>query len=72
MAGTVLEHPDLPKSRIHIGVPLLQLSWKTKKNQLKRTETSLKETAPTNFIGGNASLDTFDPILISLVKTFHA
>ena len=65
----VLEHPDLPKIEdSYRRVPLLQLSWKTKKNQLKRTETSLKESAPTNFIGGNASLDTFDPILISLVR----
>ena len=35
----VLEHPDLPKIEDSYR-PLLQLSWKTKKNQLKRTETS--------------------------------
>ena len=35
---------------------------------IKEDRNFLKETAPTNFIGGNASLDTFDPILISLVR----
>ena len=28
----------------------------------------MTEAAPTNFVGGNASLDTWDPILISLVR----
>ena len=35
---------------------------------IKEDRNFLKESAPTNFIGGNASLDTFDPILISLVR----
>ena len=64
----VLEHPDLPKIEDSYRRALLLLSWKTKRNQLKRIETSLQKQHPTNFIGGNASLDTFDPILISLVR----
>ena len=35
---------------------------------IKEDRNFLKESTPTNFIGGNASLDTFDPILISLVR----
>ena len=32
----------------------------------------MTEPAPTNFVGGNASLDTWDPILISPSKTINA
>jgi hypothetical protein len=35
---------------------------------LKEDKNFLTETAPTSFVGGNAALDTWDPILISLVR----
>ena len=46
-------------------MPLLRLSWKTKKEHPKKIEL-LNEAAPANATG--SSIDNWDPILISLVR----
>ena len=64
----VLEHPDLPKIEDSYKRAVTTIILENQEKSIKEDRNFLKETAPTNFIGGNASLDTFDPILISLVR----
>ena len=64
----VLEHPDLPKIEDSYRRAVTTIILDNQEKSIKEDRNFLKETAPTNFIGGNASLDTFDPILISLVR----
>ena len=64
----VLEHPDLPKIEDSYRRAVTTIILENQEKSIKEDRNFLKETAPTNFIGGNASLDTFDPILISLVR----
>ena len=64
----VLEHPDLPKIEDSYRRAVTTVILENQEKSIKEDRNFLKETAPTNFIGGNASLDTFDPILISLVR----
>ena len=64
----VLEHPDLPKIEDSYRRVVTTIILENQEKSIKEDRNFLKESAPTNFIGGNASLDTFDPILISLVR----
>jgi len=64
----VLEHPDLPKIEDSYRRAVTTIILENQEKSIKEDRNFLAETAPTNFIGGNASLDTFDPILISLVR----
>ena len=64
----VLEHPDLPKIEDSYKRAVTTIILENQEKSIKEDRNFLAETAPTNFIGGNASLDTFDPILISLVR----
>ena len=64
----VLEHPDLPKIEDSYRRAVTTIILENQEKSIKEDRNFLAETAPTNFIGGNASLDTFAPILISLVR----
>ena len=64
----VLQHPDLPEIQDSYKRAVTTLILENQEKALKEDKNFLAETAPTNFIGGNASLDTWDPILISLVR----
>tara|TARA_B100000900_G_scaffold1353_1_gene1187 strand:+ start:1644 stop:2987 length:1344 start_codon:yes stop_codon:yes gene_type:complete len=67
----VLEHPDLPKIEDSYRRAVTTIILENQEKSIKEDRNFLAETAPTNFGGSgtnNASLDTFDPILISLVR----
>ena len=64
----VLQHPDLPEIQDSYKRAVTTLILENQEKALKEDKNFLADTAPTNFIGGNASLDTWDPILISLVR----
>ena len=64
----VLQHPDLPEIQDSYKRAVTTLILENQEKALREDKNFLAETAPTNFIGGNASLDTWDPILISLVR----
>ena len=64
----VLEHPDLPKIEDSYRRAVTTIILENQEKSLKEDKNFLSEAAPTNFIGGNAALDTWDPILISLVR----
>ena len=64
----VLQHPDLPEIKDSYRRAVTTIILENQEKSIKEDRAFLKESAPTNFIGGNASLDTFDPILISLVR----
>ena len=64
----VLEHPDLPKIEDSYRRAVTTIILENQEKSIKEDRNFLAETAPTNFVGGNAALDTFDPILISLVR----
>ena len=64
----VLQHPDLPEIQDSYKRAVTTLILENQEKALKEDKNFLAETAPTSFVGGNASLDTWDPILISLVR----
>ena len=64
----VLQHPDLPEIKDSYRRAVTTIILENQEKSIKEDRAFLNESAPTNFIGGNASLDTFDPILISLVR----
>ena len=64
----VLEHPDLPKIEDSYRRAVTTIILENQEKSLKEDKNFLSEAAPTNFIGCNAALDTWDPILISLVR----
>ena len=64
----VLEHPELPKIEDSYRRAVTTVILENQEKALREDKNFLQEAAPTNFIGGNASLDTWDPILISLVR----
>ena len=64
----VLEHPDLPKIEDSYRRAVTTIILENQEKSLKEDKNFLSEAAPTNFIGGNAALDTWDPLLISLVR----
>ena len=64
----VLQHPDLPEIKDSYRRAVTTIILENQEKSIKEDRAFLNESAPTNFIGGNAALDTFDPILISLVR----
>ena len=67
----VLQHPDLPEIKDSYRRAVTTIILVNQEKSIKEDRNFLAETAPTNFGGSgtnNASLDTFDPILISLVR----
>ena len=64
----VLEHPELPKISDSYRRAVTTIILENQEKALKEDKHFMSEAAPTNFVGGNASLDTWDPILISLVR----
>ena len=63
----VLEHPDLPKIEDSYKRAVTTLILENQEQALKEDKNFLTETAPVNSMGGG-QMDTWDPILISLVR----
>ena len=63
----VLEHPDLPKIEDSYKRAVTTLILENQEKALKEDASFLTETAPVNSMGGG-QMDTWDPILISLVR----
>jgi hypothetical protein len=63
----VLEHPDLPKIADPYKRAVTTLILENQEKALKEDRGFLGETAPVNSTGGG-QMDTWDPILISLVR----
>ena len=67
----VLQHPDLPEIKDSYRRAVTTIILENQEKALREDKNFLTETAPTNFGGSgtnNAALDTWDPILISLVR----
>jgi hypothetical protein len=64
----VLEHPELPKIEDSYRRAVTTVILENQEKALNEDRSFLTETVPTGYVGGNASLDTWDPILISLVR----
>jgi len=65
----VLEHPDLPKIEDAYKRAVTTIILENQEKSLKEDRSFLSEAAPTNSsFGGSASMDSWDPILISLVR----
>jgi len=64
----VLQHPDLPEIKDSYRRAVTTIILENQEKALKEDKNFLTETAPTSCNGGNAALDTWDPILISLVR----
>ena len=63
----VLEHPDLPKIQDSYKRAVTTLILENQEKAMKEDRGFLTETAPVNSMGGG-QMDTWDPILISLVR----
>jgi hypothetical protein len=63
----VLEHPDLPKISDPYKRAVTTLILENQEKALREDRRFLGETAPVNSMGGG-QMDTWDPILISLVR----
>ena len=63
----VLEHPDLPKIEDSYKRAVTTLILENQEKALKEDSNFLTEVAPVNSMGGG-QMDTWDPILISLVR----
>jgi len=63
----VLEHPDLPKIEDSYKRAVTTLILENQEAALKEDSNFLTETAPVNAMSGG-QMDTWDPILISLVR----
>jgi len=64
----VLQHPDLPEIKDSYRRAVTTIILENQEKALREDKNFLNETAPTSFVGGNGALDTWDPILISLVR----
>tara|TARA_Y100000114_G_scaffold81679_1_gene75371 strand:- start:2193 stop:3518 length:1326 start_codon:yes stop_codon:yes gene_type:complete len=65
----VLGHPDLPEIKDSYKRAVTTIILENQEKALKEDRQFMTEAAPTNSsFGGNASLDSWDPILISLVR----
>ena len=65
----VLQHPDLPEIKDSYRRAVTTIILENQEKSLKEDRAFLSEAAPTNSsFGGNASMDSWDPILISLVR----
>ena len=63
----VLEHPDLPRIEDSYKRAVTTLILENQEKAMREDRGFLTETAPTNSMGGG-QMDTWDPILISLVR----
>jgi len=63
----VLEHPDLPKITDSYKRAVTTLILENQEKSMREDRSFLSETAPGNSMGGG-QMDTWDPILISLVR----
>ena len=63
----VLEHPDLPKIEDSYKRAVTTLILENQEQALKEDKSFLSEAAPVNAMSGG-QMDTWDPILISLVR----
>ena len=63
----VLEHPDLPKIEDSYKRAVTTLILENQENALREDRSFLSESVPVNAMGGG-QMDTWDPILISLVR----
>ena len=63
----VLEHPDLPKIEDSYKRAVTTLILENQEKALKEDRSFLSEAVPVNAMGGG-QMDTWDPILISLVR----
>ena len=63
----VLEHPDLPKIEDSYKRAVTTLILENQEQALKEDKNFLSEAAPVNAMSGG-QMDTWDPILISLVR----
>ena len=63
----VLEHPDLPKIEDSYKRAVTTLILENQEKAMREDRGFLAETAPVNSMGGG-QMDTWDPILISLVR----
>ena len=63
----VLEHPDLPKIEDSYKRAVTTLILENQEKAMREDSGFLTETAPVNSMGGG-QMDTWDPILISLVR----
>ena len=63
----VLEHPDLPRIEDSYKRAVTTLILENQEKAMKEDRGFLSETAPVNSMGGG-QMDTWDPILISLVR----
>ena len=63
----VLEHPDLPKIEDSYKRAVTTLILENQEQALKEDRSFLSEAAPVNSMSGG-QMDTWDPILISLVR----
>ena len=63
----VLEHPDLPKIEDSYKRAVTTLILENQEQALKEDRGFLSEAAPVNAMSGG-QMDTWDPILISLVR----
>ena len=65
----VLAHPDLPEIKDSYKRAVTTIILENQEKAIKEDRQFMTEAAPTNSsFGGNASLDSWDPILISLVR----
>jgi len=64
----VLQHPDLPEIKDSYRRAVTTIILENQEKALREDKNFLQESVPTNFVGGNGALDTWDPILISLVR----
>jgi len=64
----VLKHPDLPEIKDSYKRAVTTIILENQEKALREDKNFLNETVSTNFAGGNGALDTWDPILISLVR----
>ena len=63
----VLEHPDLPRIEDSYKRAVTTLILENQEQALREDRSFLSEAAPVNSMGGG-QMDTWDPILISLVR----
>ena len=64
----VLQHPDLPEIKDSYKRAVTTIILENQEKALREDRQFMTEGTPTSFVGGNAALDTWDPILISLVR----
>ena len=64
----VLQHPDLPEIKDSYKRAVTTIILENQEKALREDRQFMTEGTPTSFVGGNGALDTWDPILISLVR----